>query len=414
MYEARCEGDRKMPGYNGSRNKVAIVGAGVTKSVRRSDVPVGSLAVQMSDAAIKDAGLGRSDIDGVACGTSLPADGPGRVLKPGFDFVSSAFLTEHMGLEPVWSLDDGSFPPALAYAVQAVASGAATCVLVNRTVHNPAGRYHNFSGPGAADRQQWTAPYGYVGWISGMAMSYMEYQQRYGARREHMATFVLQNRKNVQRIPEAYWYGRELTFDEYMESRMISAPLCLFDNDIPVDGGGSFIVTTAERAADLPHKPVYITSWAKIRNQRPSVWALPGTLGRLDDYYDRGFDLARRLWSNSGWRPEDVRVVQLYDGFAMETWYWLEVLGFCPQGEAWRFIQDGRIASDGPFPLNSGGGSQGWGRLHGVAQVLESYLQLAGRAGERQIRQAVTAISTYGDPAHDIGEALLYSADPAA
>ena len=107
-------------------------------------------------------------------------------------------------------------------------------------------------------------------------------------------------------------------------------------------------------------------------------------------------------------------IVQLYNGFSMETWYWLEVLGFCPQGQAWSFIQDGAIAVDGPFALNSGGGSQGWGRLHGVPEVLECYLQLAGRAGARQTPNATTGISTYGDPAHEIGTALLYTADPSA
>ncbi|MBL7493525.1 thiolase family protein [Frankia sp. AgB1.9] len=403
-----------MAADSAGRHAVAIVGAGVSRSVRHSDVPIGSMAVSMSDAAIADAGLTRGDIDGISCGTSLPADGGARVLRPGYDFVNSDFLTETMGLEPVWSRDDGSFPPALARAVHAVAAGAASTVLVNRTVHNPAGRYHNFAGTAAAGRQQWTAPYGFVGWISGMAMSYLEYQRRYGARREHMATQVLQNRKNALRIPEAYWFGRELTFDEYMSSRMISEPLCLFDNDIPVDGGASFIVTTEERARDLPHKPVYITSWARIRGQRPSAWMVPGTLGALDDYYEPGFDLARRLWANSGWSPRDVDVVQLYDGFAMETWYWLEVLGFCPQGEAWSFVQDGRIAADGPFPLNSGGGNSGWGRLHGVPQVLECYLQLARRAAERQLARTETGLSTYGDPAHTIGTALLYSVDPTA
>ena len=394
------------------RNRVAIAGAGVVRSERHAEVPVGSLAVQMSDAAIADAGLTRADIDGISCGTSLPA-AAARTLRPGFDFVDSDFLVEHMGLKPVWSLDDGSFPPSLVKAVIAVASGAATCVLVNRTVHNPTGRYHNFAGLGAGGWDQWTAPYGYVGWISGMAMAYLEYQQRFGARREHMATQVLQMRENVQRIPEAYWHGRTLTFDEYMSARMISEPLCLFDNDIPVDGGGSFIVTTAERARDLPNTPVYVTSYAKIRKYKP--WpAVPGTLGALQEYYDGGYDLAARLWGNSGWRPEDCDVVQLYDGFAMEVWYWLEVLGFCGEGEAWQFVQDGRIAPDGPFPLNSGGGNQGWGRLHGVPQVLECYLQLAGRAGERQTPGAVRGISTYGDPAHEVGTALLYTNDAAA
>jgi acetyl-CoA acetyltransferase len=375
-------------------------------------VPVASLAVQASEAAIKDAGLTRSDIDGVACGVSLPSYAAStRVLRPGFDYVDGAFLIDHMQLEPVWSLDKDSFPPALAHAVQAVASGAASCVLVNRTLHNPVGRYNSFEGLGATGSQQWTAPYGFVAPASMMAMPYMEYQQRYGARKEHMATLVVQTRKNVQRIPSAYWYGRELTFKDYMESRVISEPMCLFDNDIPVDGAGSFIVTTAERARDLPNKPVYITGHAKVRNPVPF---LPGTLAPLDAFYDRGFDLAERLWSSSGWRPEDCRVVQLYDGFTPLVWLWLEVLGFCPQGEAWRFIQDGKIAGDGDFPLNSGGGNQGWGRLHGVPHVLECYMQLAGRAGERQIEGAETAISTYATPAHEIGEALLYSTDPAA
>jgi acetyl-CoA acetyltransferase len=396
---------------NGFRNKVAIIGMGATKSLRHADVPIGSLAIQMSEAAIKDAGLTRSDIDGVTCGTSLPAYTSGRVRRRGFDFVDSAFLIEHMELEPVWSLDHDSFPPALAHAVFAVASGAATCVLVNRTLHNPAGRYNSVTELEAKGFEQWTAPYGFVAPSSMMAMPYMEYQQRYGATREHMATLVVQTRKNVQQIPEAYWYGKQLTSDDYMGSRMINEPMCLFDHDIPVDGGGSLVVTTAERARDLPNRPVYITAWARVRNPRP--W-LPGTLGSLDDVYDRGADLAGRLWNNSGWRPEDIRVVQLYDGLTPYVWLWLEVLGFCHRGEAWTFIQGGRIASDGALPLNSGGGNQGWGRIHGFAHVLECYMQLARRAGGRQIDGADTAVSTYAVPSHQLAEALLYSADPAS
>ena len=396
------------------RNKVAIVGVGSTKVVRHAGVPIGSLAVEMSDTAIRDAGLKRSDIDGIACGTSVPAD-RAMVKRPGFDFVNSDFLTEQMELRPDWALDHGSFPPALVHAVVAVASGAATTVLVNRTVHNPqGGRYHDFSETTAGGRAQWTAPYGFVGWISGMAMAYMEYQQRYGARREHMATYVTQMRENVQTQPDAYWYGKPLSVDEYMNARMISAPMCVLDTDIPVDGGGSVVVTSAERAKDLPNRPVYVTDFGRIRKQNPAAWEIPGTLGRLDDYYEGGFDLADRLWKNSGWRPDDVQVRELYGGFTIEPWFWLEVLGFCPQGEAWRFIQDGRIAPDGPYRINTGGGSTGWGRLHGVVEVVESYLQLARRAGERQLPNTDSAISTYADPAHFEGTAILYSTDPSS
>ena len=386
------------------RNPVAIVGVGATKSVRRAEVPLGHLAVEMSAAAIADAGLTRDDIDGVAGGTSLPSATP-RELRPGCDYVDSTFLIEHLGLHPVWTFDDQSLP-ALSHAIHAVAAGAATCVLVNRTMHNPAGRYNVVTSREASGWQQWTAPYGYVAPASGMAMAYMEYQQRYGARREHMATQALQVRENVQRVPLAYWHGKALTFGEYMSARMVSDPICLYDADIPVDGGGSFVVTTAERARDLPHPPVYVTGWAKNRNTAP---LMPGCLGQVDEHHERGADLAARLWGTSGWRPQDCRVVELYDGFSVYVWYWLEALGFCGRGEAWQFIQDGRIAHDGELPLNTSGGNQGWGRLHGVPQILECYLQLSGRAGDRQLHRAETAIATYGTPGDFTGEAWLFS-----
>jgi acetyl-CoA acetyltransferase len=402
-----------------ARNKVAIVGVGYTNAVRHAEVPVGSLAVQASDAAITDAGLSRSDIDGVACGTSLPAYGTSRQLSPGTGFVDSGFLIDYMKLNANWSFNDLAFPPAFTYAVQAVASGAANYVLVNRTLHNPVGRYNSFQEHLATGDRQWTAPYGYIAPTQGIAMTYMEYQQRYGARREDMATLVVQIRKNVQKIPEAYWCGTPMTVEDYMNCRMINEPMCLYDNDIPVDAAGSIIITTAERAKDLPNKPVFITGWATSRDVGGYVGATglpqpltPATNGPLDFFYERGHELATRLWNLSGWSAADVRVFQPYDGFTPLVLFWLEVLGFCPIGEAWQFIQNGRIESQGAFPLLSGGGNQGWGRVHGYPHILECYLQLSGRAGERQIAGAATGLSTYGHSA--MGPAILYSNDDSA
>ncbi|MFF3574562.1 thiolase family protein [Nocardia jiangxiensis] len=390
------------------RNKVAIVGYGITKSRRHADVPIASLAVETADQAIKDAGLTRAQIDGVATATSLPAYGSNRVLRPGYGFVDADFLIEHMELDTLWSYDDVSFPPAVVRAVQAVASGAASYVLLNRTLHNPAGRYNSFTETLAGGETQWTAPYGYVAGTSGIAMPYMEYQKRYGMKREHMATLALQIRKNVQSIPEAYWYGKELTFEDYMTARTISEPMCLFDNDIPVDGGGSFIVTTAERAADMPHQPVYITDWGLVQNTYKPI---PGTLGSLDAMFEPTRYMAKKLWNRSGWHPSDVDVPQLYDGFLPVALWWMECLGFCGIGEAWQYIQDGRIDPKGEFPLLSGGGNIGWGRIHGIPHILENYLQLSGRAGHRQISGATTGISTYSVPGFVHATTILYSSD---
>ena len=95
------------------------------------------------------------------------------------------------------------------------------------------------------------------------------------------------------------------------------------------------------------------------------------------------------IWESSGWRPADIRVIQLYDGSTVGLLL-ARSSGVLPGGEAWQFIQDGRIKEGGDFPLLSGGGNLGWGRIHGVPHILECYLQLSGRAGERQIAEATT------------------------
>jgi acetyl-CoA acetyltransferase len=388
------------------RNRVAIVGAGFTNAKRNTGLPVASLAIDASLAAIDDAGVSISQLDGVACGAGLPAYGVDRGDRDGMDLVTSRFLATHLPLDAEWSFDHASFPPALIAAVHAVASGAATYALVNRTVHQPTGRYHAFDEPLASGTHQWTAPYGCIAPVNAIAMTYMEYQQRFGARREHMATLALQLRENAQAVPETYWNGQSLTFEDYMTCRMISEPMCLYDNDIPVDASVSVIITSAERAADLRHPAVYVTAWAETKGSRPVP---PGTFGPLDYHYEAGFDIQRRLWQRSGWRPEDIDVPQLYDGFTPLVYLWLETMGFCGVGEAWEFIQDGRIAAGGAFPLLSGGGSQGWGRIHGVQQILECYLQLSRRAEGRQILGAETGLSTFATPINE-GVAILFSA----
>jgi acetyl-CoA acetyltransferase len=199
--------------------------------------------------------------------------------------------------------------------------------------------------------------------------------------------------------------------DDYMNCRMISEPMCLLDNDIPVDGGGSFVITTAERAKNMPNNPVYVTDWALMPQTKSSP---PGAYGSLDDLYAPTVDVINRMWNRTGWRPAEVKVVQPYDGFLPLVLFWLEILGFCEVGEAWRFIQDGRISVDGDFPLLSGGGNLGWGRIHGVSHVLECYWQLSGRAGVRQLSNATKGLSTYAVPGYRTATTILYSSDEAA
>jgi acetyl-CoA acetyltransferase len=185
-------------------------------------------------------------------------------------------------------------------------------------------------------------------------------------------------------------------------------PIRRLDCDIPVDGCAVFILTSAERAKDLPHHPVYISGFAggsPTRNRLPLHWP-------LDDVYDIGNETAHRLWDAAGVGPGEVDLPQLYDGFSPFVYFWLEVLGFCPVGEAHRFVQEGGIDSDASsgLPVLSGGGALGNGRMHGVPQMLECYLQLSGRAGPRQRVGASIGLACHASP--HLGGAVVYSATP--
>ena len=121
-----------------------------------------------------------------------------------------------------------------------------------------------------------------------------------------------------------------------------------------------------------------------------------------------GFETARRLWEQSGIGPADVDLPQVYDGFSPFVYFWLEVLGLCPEGQAHEFVQDGGIDSDAPggLPALSGGGALGNGRMHGIPQMLECYLQLSGRAGDRQRHGATVGVACHSSP--HFGGAVVY------
>ena len=396
-----------MTGTFAARNKVAIAGYAHSQICRRADRPLGALAVDTARAAIADAGLRLDQIDGFVSSSLLPSAG-GQGAQDGISTVSSAWLAQNLGATPhyVAGFDGiGQITGSVAIAVNAVASGAADYVLLHRALHNPAGRYHANPMRETRGPMQWTAPQGFFGPLAMIALPYNEYLQRYGAKRESMAAVVVEARKNGARIPWSYWRDRPLDSDEYVEAPMLFDPVCRYDCDIPVDGVAVFVLTSAERARDLPHPPVYIAGYASgmpARQRLPLHWP-------LDDIIEGGALTVRRLWEHTGITAADVDLPQLYDGFSRFVWFWLEVLGLCPPGEAHRFVEAGGIDSDrGGIPALSGGGALGNGRMHGIPQMLECYLQLARRAGDRQRDNVTIGLACHSSP--HFGGAVAYSA----
>ncbi|CAO5256103.1 thiolase family protein [Frankia sp. AgKG'84/4] len=397
-----------MSGRFGASNQVALVGYAHSVVQRHAAAPLGVLTLDTARRAIADAGLRTDQIDGFVTAPLFPTAGA-HAVEDGVSTVSATWLADNLDVRPRYAAGFqgiGQMPGAVAVAVNAIAAGAADYVVLHRAMHNPPGRYHGNPMTSAGGAQQWTAPQGYFGPLSMIALPYNEYVQRYGASREAMAAVLVEARRNGARLPWSYWHGRPLSAEEYLAEPMISDPICRYDCDIPVDGVAAFVLTSAARAADLPHRPVYVSGYA---TSAPATRRLP-LHWPLDDIMAVGRETTRRLWESAGVGPTEVDLPQVYDGFSPFVYFWLETLGLCPPGEAHRFVLDGGIDSDSPkgLPVLSGGGALGNGRMHGVPQMLECYLQLAGRAGERQ-RTATIGVACQSSPHY--GGAVVYSAE---
>jgi len=365
------------------RDRTAIVGVGYTDMVRHTDRPLGSFAAEAGLQAIRDAGLQPEDVDGYIGSPSAPNRTAQHV--DGIDEVSAEYATRVLGLRDLaWVSDQRGLPSsAVAAAVQALHAGLCRYVLVLRAMYNPSGvRYSEFRSAGAPGGDQFTIPYGLGGAGGRHAHWLRRYLHDYGAQRESLYAVVGTERAHAQQNPIAYWRGKPLSRVDYLNARYIYEPMCLFDIDIPVNAGGALVLTTAERARDLPHRPALVSAIAASSQ--------PGDL----------------LFERAEVERKDIGVAMLYDGYAHFVYYWLEHLGFCGPGEAHQFVQGGRITHGGALPLNTFGGSLGEGRLHGFGHLREGAMQMMGRAGERQVlgaRHCVVAVGvgipgTFGVP----------------
>jgi acetyl-CoA acetyltransferase len=395
--------------------QVAIVGVGHSEIGRRLDRPLGLLAIDASLAAIEDAGLTVSDINGAATFPQYPG-GNGATGRGGGDgrtVVGTSWMIKSLGMSNIswWAeSQSGNISTAIELATIAIAVGRCDYALIWRALHMPNNSAYQqlhtelqVEGDAA-----YSIPYGFSGAPMTFALTYMRYQKLYGARREHMAALAIASRKGANLNPHAYFRDVLLTYDDYMESRMIADPLCLYDCDIPVDGAGAIVLARADRARDLRHPPAYVTG---IGQSGYSKGLAPIGIGELgpglfEEVRHTASTIGGSIWSTSGLGPSDVDAAMLYDGFAPDIYFWLEGLGFCAEGEAYEFIQEGRIEIGGELPINTFGGNLSEGRLHGIGHWVEATLQIQGRAGQRQVPGAENVVVATGLLGHGSGAML--------
>ena len=390
------------------RGKIAFAGVGFSPIERNGSTTLGELAQVAIANAIADAGLTPAQIDGLATYMSPPA--AGAVAREGIEMVGPEYVLAHCAVGPArWyaTLNGGLVTAAIVEAAMALLGGACSYALVWRAMHHARAAPKQRATPArVSGNREFAAPYGCTTAVQWHALAYRHYVERFGVTRAQLAALALTSRRHANVNEHAFFRDQPLDFDTYMGARMIADPLCLFDCDIPVQACVATIMTTTDRARDLRNQPAWLAGFAMNAAARAPIVEYT-----LLDYFDAGRTTAQQLWASAGLGPADIDTAMLYDGFAPSTLYWLEAAGFCPQGEAARFIQDGRIAADGELPVNTFGGSLSQGRLHGMGHAVEAVLQASGRAGARQLRDT-NAICVFAGSPMFRGSGIVITSQP--
>jgi acetyl-CoA acetyltransferase len=352
----------------------AVVGIGATEFSKESGRSELRLAVEAVDAALTDAGIAPSEVEGMVTYT---AD-----TNPEINVAQSLGMGELTFFSRV-HYGGGAGAGTIQQAALAVQAGVADVVVCYRAFNERSG---NRFGGGVQNRApvanaeaahfSWYAPQGLLTPAQWVAMAAQRYLYLTGATSEDLGRVAVADRKHAATNPKAWYYGRPITLEDHQASRWIVEPLHLLDCCQETDGGQALVVTSLERARDLANPPAVIRAAAQGSGNGQEMMT-SYYVDDLSGLAEMGV-VARQLWETSGLSPADIQTAVLYDHFTPYVLSQLEELGFCGKGDAKDFVRDGNIELGGSLPINTHGGQLGEAYLHGMNGIAEGVRQVRG------------------------------------
>jgi acetyl-CoA acetyltransferase len=356
----------------------AIVGVGATAQGKRPGATAIGLQVEAVRRALADAGLERSEVDGLLTmpGTTSP-EGPKNFLR----------LGEALGINPRWtgslSMGGATGLVLLEQASLAIAAGKASVVVC---AFGDAARSGGSRFSGAAG---WGDSWGIWGMFAACANSAMtarRHMHEYGTTSRQLAEVAVACRGHAA-LNEAAVMREPITVEDHQASRPVVEPLRLLDCCLISDGGVAFVVTSLERARGLRKRPVRVLGTGQAHSAE--------TIGNPEWWYvPHQAQAAAEAFATAGVSPQDIDVAQLYDNFTISVVVWLEHAGFCKRGEGGAFVEGGRIRLGGVLPVNTAGGNLSESYMQGWLHIVEGVRQLRGENGARQVRNAGLCLVT--------------------
>jgi acetyl-CoA acetyltransferase len=349
------------------RGKVAVVGVAESDlgEVGPELTPL-DLIGQATIRALEDAGLDKSDIDGLFSASA-------------YYHLPTLSVGEYLGIRPRYSdatnLGGSSFVSHLLHAASAIEAGLCEVALITYGSTQRSGGGRLVSG---SEANPYEAPYGPRYPVSMYALAASRHMHEYGTTREQLAEVAVAAREWAKLNPKAF-VREDLTVEDVLSSRTVSSPLSVRDCCLVTDGGGAALVTSVERARELRKPPVFLLGAGEAHHHRHISQMPDLTTTAAAESGPRAYEMA-------GVGPAQVNVAMLYDAFTINTILFLEDLGFCGKGEGGAFVSGGRIAPGGALAVNTNGGGLSYNHpgMYGLLLLVEAVRQARGECGERQ------------------------------
>ena len=365
------------------RGQAAIVGAADTEVGKVPHLGATSLCVEAAMRALDDARITKDQIDGLVTCNSM--------AEP--HMYHAEAIAEYLQIFPRYCVTaaagGGTTFSVLQNAASAIATGVCKTVLISMadSLRTGLSREQGMVLQSSTGHQQFEIPYGATvpAYYALIARAYMD---AYGATEEQLASVAVSARQHAALNSNAQMQ-EIISVDDVLSSRMIADPLHLLDCSLVSDGGAAVILTSADRAADFPHDPVYVLGAGEGHGHEHISQARSLTTSAAVESGRRAFEMA-------GLGPADVDVAEIYDCFTPVVLIELEDLGFCKKGEAGAFVESGATALGGSLPMNTHGGLLSHchpGNPGSMFALTEAVAQLRHDAGARQVKNAEVALA---------------------